>query len=144
VERTEWRRPISNRAARLLQRRLNAVTPWHVRVRISAKDDGEASVAVRSLRWPRSDTLRSSYSDDSAGIERFLSDALETVQSFLVNQSRTAWPRDHSLPVLSEATASAWVDELPRTRVALSKDTADLGWQYEGRPVLSLGKIELT
>jgi hypothetical protein len=128
----------------MIQRRLNAATPWHVRVRVSSNSEGEVAVTVTSLRWVSRATSRSRYDNDSGEIERCLRDILNTVQWFNINNSGAAWPDGTRLPSLTEASASQWVESAPQPRIALDGERAELGWTQHGRLVLSLGTITLT
>jgi hypothetical protein len=134
-----------------LDRQLNAVTPWHMRVSIRAGARGTA-VRTRSWRWFQwSSSVIGDVADDEAAIESQLLNILLSVQWFICNCTKRGWPSATPLPASpsdhSRANLQRHALELdavvPDAEVSIANGEATLWWEHKGQIILALDPIPL-
>jgi hypothetical protein len=133
--------------AEALQDRLNAVTPWHVRIRVFIPDGLDYGYKIGSWRW-----LNFNRGEGKGGDWRNQTlDVLSGVQSFLVTKTGRAWPATYELPrppgrppdsdEEARQRAAAYFERLPHPDVSAEGGEIRLWYGDASRPVLELPSI---
>jgi hypothetical protein len=132
--------------AKALQERLNAVTPWHVRVKVFVPPGRGYGYKIRSWKW-----LSGQGGEGSAvGWEDATLDVLRGVQHFLSDGMKRSWPSDEALPSEPDWSsgppsgeevrrrAKAYLGVLPRPGAEATGSEIRLWYGSRDRPVLEL------
>ncbi len=117
------RAPVTDELLRKVGRRLNALTPWHVRVRgwVGPRRgrlarDARLFPAEKTFAWisvsrllPPSRASSGTGLDGARATDDVVTDALEGFQQTLWNHDHYVWPHRSS-----ELRVRCWIEDLPR------------------------------
>jgi hypothetical protein len=142
---------VPNAVARSLERQLNSLTPRHVRVtlRVGARGTALRIRSWRYMQWKASMLGGVGRGEDE--LETQLLNILLSVQWFICNCTRRAWPSEAPLPSYpAEASRDAFerhssqLDALvPQPEVSLDDQVVRLWWEHQGRVTLALEPISI-
>ncbi len=133
---------LSAAAVESLSRQLNALTPWHVRVDVESRSQGNA-VRCKNRLWHGVSAVGFGTASDESPLPHLLS-VLHGVQTFMVEQSQRAWPKKDRLSKEErEADMLAWVRRRPLPDGVVEDGEVRLWFGDREHPALELEPIRL-
>jgi hypothetical protein len=131
-------------AVKSLERQVNAITPWNVRVDVESRPQGTAVRCSKQIGAGRSAQGHSAGADDGPPLSHLLN-VLGAVQMFMVQGTDRAWPkRDRLTREERMGDLEPWVRRLPLPDGVVENGEARLWYGDRDRPVLELDPIPVS
>jgi hypothetical protein len=131
-------------AVKSLERQLNAITPWNVRVDVESRSLGTAVRCSKQIGAGQSAQGQSGGPDDGPPLSHLLN-VLGAVQMFMIQGTHRAWPkRDRLTQEERMGDLEPWLRRLPLPDGVVENGEARLWYGDRHRPVLELDPIPVS